>query len=161
MNQPPIDRKRVEQYIGTVLRRQPLRQAPAALEARVLQVLAHEAARPWWLRGFSRWPWPARLLFLPLGVGCVQLAYFATNRLSSMWRAVQISAPANAAKSGLQTFDNLGQALQTLGNIVTREIPSVWIYGGAGAALLLYAAMFGLGAAAFRALVITPEHARY
>ena len=161
MNKPPRDERQLEQFIAAVLRQQPLRQAPATLEIRVLRELAQRAARPWWLQGFSRWPWAARLLFLPVGVGLVQLSFLTTARLLSLWQTIQQSGPASTAQSGLQLLGNLGQAVQTLGHMVTRDIPQVWIYGGAGLALLLYMAMFGLGAAAFRTLVVTSEPVRY
>jgi len=161
LNKPPRDERQLEQYINTVLSRQPLRQAPATLETRVLRELAVQLAKPWWLQGFGRWPWAARLLFLPLALGLVQLSFLATGRLMSLWQAVQGSAPASSAQSGLQLLASLAQALQTLGAMLTREIPQVWIYGSAAVALLVYAALFGLGAAAFRTLIATPEPARY
>jgi hypothetical protein len=161
LNKPARDERQLEQSIGTLLSRQPLRQAPASLEGRVMRELAVRAAKPWWLQGFSRWPWAARVLFLPLGLGLVQLSFFTTARLTSLWQSVQTSAPANTAQSGLNMLGNLGQAAQMLANLVTREISPVWIYGGAALALFLYAALFGLGAAAFRTLVVTSEPVRY
>lgn len=162
MQKPPRDERELEQYIGRVLRAQPLRQAPAGLEARVLQQLALNAARPWWLQGFSRWPWVARILFALVSTGLVLLTYFTTDRLGSLSQGLQQTAPANAVRAAAQMFSNFGQALQTLGEMITRNIPTAWLYGGAGVALLLYAALFGLGAAAFRTLIdTTPEHARY
>ena len=162
MNKRPLDERGLEQFIGSVLRQQPLRQAPASLEVAILQRLAAEAAKPWWLQGFSRWPLVARILFLALSAGLVWLSYLATARLGSLWQAAGQSAPAHAARAGVQMFANLGDALQTLGGMVTRNISPVWIYGSASLALLLYAALFGLGAAAFRTLIdVTPEHARY
>ena len=159
--QPPGDPQQLEQFIGAVLRRQPLRQAPATLEARVLRELAQRDARPWWLQGFGRWPWLARLLFLPLGLGFARLSLLATDRVPALWNAIEGTAPAGTVRSGLGLFENLGQALQTLGHMLTQGIPQTWIYGGAGAALLLYAAMFGLGAATFRTLFDAPEPLRY
>ena len=161
VNQPPHDEQQLERYIGTLLSKQPLRQAPSGLQARVWRELALRESKPWWLQGFSRWPWIARALFLPLGLGLVQLSFVATGRMVWLWQALQSSAPASTAQSGLQQLGHLSQALQTLGNMVTREIPQVWIYGGAGLALLLYAALFGLGAAAFRTLLVTSEPVRY
>jgi hypothetical protein len=160
VNKPPRDEQQLEQYIGSLLRRQPLRQAPTSLETRVLGELALRASKPWWLQGFTRWPWVARVLFLPLGLGLVQLSFLSTERLMSLWQALQRSTPAATAETGLQQLSDLGQAVQTLGGMVSREIPQVWIYGGAGLALLLYAAMFGLGAAAFRTLVANSEPVR-
>jgi hypothetical protein len=161
LNKPPRDERQLEQYVGTLLSRQPLRQAPSTLEARVLRELALRASKPWWLQSFSHWPWAARVLFLPLGLGLVQLSLVTTGRLISLWQTLQTSAPASTAQSGLQALSNLSQAVQTLGNMVTRDIPQVWLYGGVGLALFLYAALFGLGAAAFRTLVVTSEPVRY
>lgn len=161
LNKPPRDERQLEQYIGGVLSRQPLRQAPSTLEARVLRELAVRASKPWWLQGFSHWPWAARALFLPLGLGLVQLSFLITGRLMSLWQTLQSSSAANTAQSGLQALSNLSQAVQTLGNMVTRDISPAWIYGGIGLALFLYAALFGLGAAAFRTLVVTSEPVRY
>jgi hypothetical protein len=91
----------------------------------------------------------------------VQLSFLTTERVMALWQTLQQSAPATKAESGLQWFNSLSQAVQTLGNMLTRDIPQVWIYGGAGLALLLYAAMFGLGAAAFRTVLATSEPVRY
>ena len=160
-NQPPRDERELEQFIGAVLHRQPLRQAPATLEARVLRELALRSARPWWLQGFGRWPWLARLLFLPLGVVFARLSLLATDRVPALWHAVQGTAPAGTVRSSLGVFESLGQALQTLGHMLAQGIPQTWIYGGAGIALFLYAALFGIGAAAFRTLFETSEPVRY
>jgi len=159
-NQPPRDERQLEQYINTVLSHQPLRQAPSTLEARVLRELAVQAAKPWWLQGLSRWPWAARLLFVPVLLGLVQLSILTTGRLATLWQSLQTSAPASAAQSVLQLLGSFTQAVQTLANMVARQVPPMWIYGGAAAALLLYAALFGLGAAAFRTLIANPEPAR-
>jgi hypothetical protein len=161
LNKPPRDERQLEQYIERVLGRQPLRQAPSSLEARVLREIAVRAARPWWLQGFSQWPSAARALFLPLGLGLIQLSFVTTGRLMSLWQTLQTSSPASSAQSGLQALSNLSQTLQTLGHLVTRGISPVWIYGGIGLALFLYAALFGLGAAAFRTLIVPSEPVRY
>jgi len=151
----------LEQFIDAVLRRQPLRRAPAGFEARVLQRLVQQAARPWWVQGFSRWPKAAQLLFLPLAVGCVPLLFRAASSLGALLQSARESGPVSAAQSAASTVGSLGHTAQTLADVVMREIPSVWIYGGVGLAALLYAALFGLCAAAFRSLVLTPQHAPY
>jgi hypothetical protein len=161
LSKPPRDERQLEQFIGHVLAQQPQRQAPPMLETRVLRELALRASKPWWLQAFGRWPWAARALFLPLVVGLVQLSFVTTARLTSLWQSLQHSAPASSAQSVLQALSNLVQTAQALGNMVTHAIPQVWIYGGAALALLLYAAMFGLGAAAFRTLVVNSEPVRY
>jgi hypothetical protein len=158
MQKPPRDEFELEQYIGKLLRAQPLRQAPASLQARIDRQLAFQAARPWWMQGFSAWPWLARILFAIVSAGLVALTYLTTDRLSWISQAFQRSSIANSTRASAQMFANLGDALQTLGAM----IPSAWLYGGAGVALLLYAALFGVGAAAFRTLLdSTPEPVRY
>ena len=164
MNQPhqsATDDRQLEQFVGSLLRQQPLRQAPSTLEARVLRELELRGARVWWQSGISRWPWTARILCLPVGAALVWLSFLTTARLLSLWQAVQGSAPANAAQSGVRWFESLGLAMQSLGNLVTHAVPQWMIYGGAGAALLMYAAIFGLGAAAFRTLFAPPAPLRY
>jgi len=37
-------------------------------------------------------------------------------------------------------------------SLIIRNIPPLWLYGGAAFAMLMYATFFGLGAAAYRAL---------
>jgi hypothetical protein len=155
------DDRQLEQFIGSVLRQQPLRRAPATLEARVLSALESQAVQPAWQLGFSRWPWAARILCLPVGAALVWLSFLTTARLVSLGQALSRSAPASAAESGWRWFESLGLALQALGNLVSHAIPQWLLYGGAGVALLMYAAFFGLGAAAFRTLLTSPEPVRY
>ncbi len=158
MQKPPRDELELEQYIGKLLRAQPLRQAPASLQARIDQQLASQATRPWWVQGFSAWPALARSVFALFSAGLVTLTYLTTDRLSWISQALQQTSIANATRAAVQMFENLGHALQTLGGMV----PSAWLYGAAGGALLLYAALFGVGAAAFRTLFDpTPEPVRY
>jgi hypothetical protein len=151
----------LEQFIDAILREQPLRRAPPGFEARVLQRLAQQAAHPWWRQGFNRWPKSAQLLFLPLAVCFVPLLFRAAGSLTALLQSARNSAPLSAAQSAATTVASLGHAAQTLGNLVMREIPGVWIYGGVGVAALLYAALFGLSAAAFRTLVLTSQNAQY
>lgn len=158
MQKPPRDEQELEQYIGKLLRAQPLRQAPASLVARIEQQLALQAARPWWLQGFSAWPWMARILFGFVSAALVALSYLTTDRLSWISESLQQTSIANAARATAQMFANLGHAVQMLVGMV----PATWLYGAAGVAFLLYAALFGLGAAAFRTLFDpTPEPVRY
>jgi hypothetical protein len=151
----------LEPFIDAILRQQPLRRAPPGFEARVLQLLAQQSARPWWLQGFNRWPKIAQLLFLPLAACFVPLLFRAAGSLTALLQSPRYAAPLSAAQSAASTLGSLGHAAQAVGNAVMREIPSIWIYGSVGLAALLYAALFGLCAAAFRTLVLTPQHAPY
>src|SRR5258708_1815421 len=151
----------LEQFIDGILRKQPLRRAPAGFEARVLQRLAQQAPRPWWLQGFKPWPKAAQLPFFPLPVCLVPLLFRAARPLTALLQSARYSAPLDAAQSAASALGSLGHAAQVVGGLVMREIPAVWIYGSVGLAALLYAALFGLSAAAFRTLVQTPQHAQY
>src|SRR5260221_3542166 len=151
----------LEQFIDGILRQQPLRRAPPGFEARVLERLAQQAARPWWLQGFNRWPKAAQLLFLPLAVCFVPLLFRAAGSVTALLQSARYSAPLGVARSAASTVGTLGHAAQTLGDLVMREIPSAWLYGGVGLAARLYVALFGLCAAAFRTLLLTPQHAQY
>jgi hypothetical protein len=151
----------LEPFIDSILRQQPLRRAPPGFEARVLRQLAQQSTRRWWLQGFNRWPKVAQLLFLPLAVSFVPLLFRAAGALGALLQSARQSVPLSAAQSAATTVGSLGHTAQTLADVVMREIPSVWIYGGVGLAALLYAALFGLCAAAFRTLVLTPQHAPY
>src|SRR3954469_3642786 len=109
--------QQLERDIGRLLSQQPQRRAPATLEDRVLRELTLRASKPWWLQGYSRWPWAARAMFLPLGIALVQLSFVTTGRLLALWQALQSSAPASSAQSGLSLLANLTQTVQTLGSI--------------------------------------------
>src|SRR5258706_14363608 len=101
------------------------------------------------------------MLSLPLAIGFVRLWSGAAGALNALRQSARQSAPLSAAQSAATTVGSLGHTAQTLADVLMRQIPSVWIYGGVGLAALLYAALFGLCAAAFRTLVLTPQHAPY
>ena len=67
--------EKLESFVDQLVRGQPLRRAPATLEARVLAQLAlQHAPIPWWCRGFTHWPLTARVAFLIASYGFVRLA---------------------------------------------------------------------------------------
>ena len=142
------------------LRQLPPLPAPATLESRVLRELARREALPWWRQGFARWPLPARLLFVPLSAGCMKLAFLGIAALGSMLNAAQQTAVVSSVQSRWQALSEIAQSLQSLGTLVVRDVPQLWIYGAAGLALLLYVALFGIGAVAFRSLTISPQFSR-
>jgi hypothetical protein len=45
-------------------------------------------------------------------------------------------------------------------SVVERSIPATWLYVSLGVAALLYAMLFGLGAAAYRTLYLQPSNGR-
>lgn len=147
MNEPLLDR---------LLRDLPMRRAPATLELRVFGQLERRAARVWWRRGFTAWPIATRGAFVILCsavvVGSV-LGPWATAGIRTLRGAGALATswvhPAAAAAAWAGEFSAL----------LVRAIPPAWLYGIAAAGALLYAMLFGLGAAAYRMLYLPPSMA--
>jgi hypothetical protein len=58
---------------------------------------------------------------------------------------------------------DVGVLAATAGNLITllaRIVPPAWAYAGIAAATLLYAVLFGLGAAVYRTLYLQPHNGR-
>ncbi|MGB8694125.1 MAG: hypothetical protein WCD08_11505 [Steroidobacteraceae bacterium] len=157
MARTQADADRLEKLVHAALRKLPPLQAPATLEARVFGELARREALPWWRQGFGRWPLAARLLFVPLSAGCMKLAFLGIAAFGSMLNAAQQTSVVSSVQNRWQALSGAVQSLQSLGTLVVREVPQLWIYGAAGMALLLYVALFGIGAVAFRSLLLTPN----
>jgi hypothetical protein len=145
----------LESEVQRRLREMPLRRAPFSLESRVLAEIARRDALPWWRRSFARWPRPARAVF---AVACGSLA---AALLAASWPFSPSGALAGAgarsaglwlpwARSALTLID----VARELDAALVRAMPLDWLYGLLAAAALLYAALFGLGAAAYRTLYL-------
>lgn len=160
MDTPQHDAERLAQQIHATLQRLPPLKAPATLESRVLRELARREARPWWRQGFGRWPPAARMLFVPLSAGFIKLAFLSVGALGSAVSSAQQSPVLDTAATRWQALSGALQSLRTIGALVVQGVPQIWIYGAIGVALFLYASLFGIGAAAFRSLVVTPNAAR-
>jgi hypothetical protein len=135
----------------------PVRHAPASLEARVLQELERRIALPWWRRGFAHWPLAARGAFVAI---CGAIIGFTV--LDGSWsitgaRALNEFWLASASWTHL-AIAALASTVESLALLV-HVIPPIWFYGGMTAGTLLYTALFGLGAAAYRTLYCQPSRA--
>jgi hypothetical protein len=144
----PPDEQKLERAIHQALRELPNRRAPASLEHRVRAAIEQGAPLPWWRQGFGRWPLPARVIFL--GASLAVMAVIA-------WLPVGDDAlgPVRDLASNLTwlgAVGAVGAALADFFRIVIGSIPPVWLYGGLALVAGLYATLFGLGAAAYRAL---------
>ena len=151
---------RLEILVGRALREAPLRRAPSSLESRVLREIGRRAALPWWRRSFSRWPHLARAGFT-LMCGSIAAAVLAGawpwaqgGVLAAAWSAgIPLSLPwASSAWTLVDVARELDAALG-------RVIPLEWLYVAMAAGTILYAALFGLGAAAYRTLYLNPHSA--
>lgn len=144
----PHDEQKLERLIQQTLRDLPPRRAPRSLEQRVLAALEQRAALPWWRKGFVYWPPAARAAFVMLAVTVV--AGFS-------WLLTGVDAGPVVARliptfAWIDGIASIASASREFVEVVLRSIPSTWLYGGLIAVASLYAALFGLGATAYRLL---------
>lgn len=142
---PDMNDENLERLIGNTLRQQPLRRAPDTLESRVLGELEHRATTPWWRMNFARWPLAAQILFLVTSAAVVKLAIDASIWVMRGLDSVHVvTGMASAAMSMKLLFGIIAS--------VFHHIPSLWIYGSIAILAAMYAALFGISAAAYRTL---------
>jgi hypothetical protein len=122
----------------------PLRRAPATLEARVYRELQRRAALPWWRRSFAHWPLAARAAFLAM---CVVSVGLALRGAAAAVDAVYSLGWARDTATLLVAAGNLAASL-------SHAAPPVWLYDTIAVLALLYALLFGLGAAVYRTLYL-------
>ena len=135
----------IERQITRALQGQPLRRAPVSLERRVLAQIESGAAVAGWRRGFAHWPVAARVVFLAASVGVVKLALMV-----AMWLATPLDSPAVSLNLPSQVAW-LQTLLVAIGSIA-RTVPSVWVHAGIAILAIMYGALFGIGATAYRTM---------
>jgi hypothetical protein len=139
-----------ERLLDRALHDLPLRRAPPTLESRVLRELELRAALPWWRRSFAHWPLPARAGFLVICAALIRLAFLG-------------SATAVTGVRSLAWVREVGGLTVSAANVVAvlaRIQPPTWVYAGIAVCAVLYAVLFGLGAAVYRALYLPPLNGR-
>ena len=142
----------LEKFIHQTLRSLPARRAPLSLESRVRAALEARAALPWWKQSFASWPVAARVAFLIGSAGIAKLALMAIVWAMAGFDGAQFASAFSTQFGWIQTvsavFAGIGNFCETL----YRSIPPLWLYSGLAFVGILYAALFGLGAAAYRML---------
>jgi hypothetical protein len=152
--QSEFDQK-LEQLLNDALAGMPQRRAPGTLESRIFNELERRAALPWWRRSFSYWPMPARATFLLLCAALIGLTLLGgISAVVGPHSLADIGAPALLWMRPLLALMSSAGVLLAL---LLRVIPAVWIYVGLGVGTVLYVALFGLGAAAYRTLYVRPS----
>jgi hypothetical protein len=131
-----------------------LRTAPGTLERRVLAEIERRAAQPAWHQGFMHWPIAARLAFLLASVGIVKLALDAVMWLFTDTRSASVMNKLERPVSWAESTANLFSLTARLGEALLHAIPPLWLYAGIAIAVFLYAALFALGATAYRTLYL-------
>ncbi|HEV7137886.1 MAG TPA: hypothetical protein VGN43_14705 [Steroidobacteraceae bacterium] len=143
--------EKLERLVGKVLREQPLRRAPASLEARVLSELAARARLPWWRRGIASWPATVRVPVIAGCAVCVPAVW-----VLSLWLAAHLLSVARARMAApLAAIGGAGHTLASLGATaahIFQSIPREWLVGGILATATLYAVLFALVAVGYSLL---------
>jgi hypothetical protein len=142
----------LEQFIHQHLRGLPPRKAPRSLESRVLSAIEHQVSIPWYHKSWSYWPAAVRSSFLAVATA---VSGVAVTAFYLMTQGVDVGAVASEAGSHFEWLSRLvGAGMWSVNflSYLTSSIPSVWLYSGLAAVAALYAAFFGLGAAAYRTL---------
>ncbi len=146
--------KNLEHAIHRTLRALPARRAPVSLEQRVLAEIARRAALPWWSKSFVHWPMGARLGFAVVCAGIVKLLLMGSVWAAGGFDAGEFRAAFAQPFAWLEAGRALLQACTGLLDIIHRNIPPLWLYGGLAVVATAYATLLGLGAAAYRALTL-------
>jgi hypothetical protein len=146
------DPEKLESFVDQLVRGQPLRRAPASLEARVLAQLAlQQTPIPWWRKGFTDWPLAARAAFLIASYGFVRLAIAGVMSIVAFVGSREI---AGTAISWVHLGVEALSATASMCSLILRTIPPSWLYGMAVCGFALYALLFGLGTVAYRTLYV-------
>jgi hypothetical protein len=140
-----------ETHLRELVRGLPLRRAPATLEVRVWRELERRASLPWWRRGFSQWPGGARASFV--AICCTIVGLTAGEGAPTMFAPTLLAAAAGPL-SWMHSTVAVARSAVEVAVLLIRVIPVTWIYGGLAAGIVLYAALFGLTAAAYRSLYL-------
>ncbi len=148
----PDNNDKLERLVREATAGLPARRAPRSLEQRVLMELERRAARPWWRKSFLHWPMPARVGFLVSSVVVAQMLF-----MLGMWGTAGFEM-AHLRDVFMQQFGwmerglTVFHAVRGFADILARNIPAAWFYGALAFFAMLYLTLFGLGAAAYKAL---------
>jgi hypothetical protein len=155
MNKHIDSEQRLERAIGYALKGLPLLRAPSELEGRVLNELERRAAFPWWRVSFAHWPAAPRVVFVVICAALVAATIVGgVSALVGVRSLNEIAAP---VLSWLQPFLAVMSSAGGVAALLVRIIPPLWLYGGMTLGIMLYVALFGLGAAAYRTLYRRPS----
>jgi hypothetical protein len=147
--------QKLERVMNQALKGLPLRRAPGTLELRVANELQRRAALPWWRVSFTHWPAAARVAFVVICVALV--AATILGGVSAFIGLRSLNEVAALVLSWVQPFLAVLSSAGGVTALLVHIIPPLWIYGGMTLGIVLYVALFGLGAAAYRTLYLGPS----
>lgn len=143
---------RIHRLIDQVLREQPLRRAPSTLQSRVFTELSRRSSMPWWRKSFGSWPLAARAAFLIASYGFIEFALAGVMWLMAALRAIPFEAALNPAVTWIHAGSSLISEAGKTSALVFHAIPQPWLYGAIASGIVLYVALFGIVATAYRVL---------
>ena len=152
---PENSQENLARAVTALARGLPPRRAPRTLEARVLAAVALQAALaalPWWRKSYAHWPLAARCAFLVGSAAFAKLALMGAVWVGGGFDAANLTSAFATPVAWLDLARNLAAGAGTFASTLFRAIPPLWLYGGLALVASCYAALFGLGAAAYRTL---------
>jgi hypothetical protein len=149
---PRDSQEKLEQFVHHTLRALPPRRAPRSLEQRVLAELARRAALPWWRQSFGHWPQPAQAAFLLASLSGAVAVFLGTGWAMAGFDTAQFQGALAQPVAWWAGGQSVFNAISGFFEIMLRNIPPLWLYGSLAFVATMYAALFGLGAAAYKAL---------
>jgi hypothetical protein len=152
MTPSPNNEEKLERLIHRTLRELPPRRAPDSLQQRVFAEVQRRINLPWWRKSFAHWPGAAKAAFILLSAGAVQLLLMLNGWVkvgvdTSPYKQA-VSQQFSWVESGLAIVHAIGGFFEVL----FRNIPPLWLYGGLAFFATMYLALFGLGAAAYKVI---------
>ena len=156
MPNPRDPQEELERFVHRTLRELPVRRAPRSLEQRVLAELSRRASLPWWRQSFVHWPVPAQAVFLLVSLGVAAVVFMATGWALAGFDPAQFQSAFAQPIAWWHGGQSVFNAIAGFFDIMLRNIPALWLYGGLAFIASMYAALFGLGAAAYQAFRAQP-----
>ena len=141
-----------EPLIDRAVRDLPLQSAPPDLQENVFAEIRRRAALPWWRRPFTQWPVSIRMMFVALCLGIASSSISLLHWLSVEPRSVELPNVLSRPVTWLERLDGLMLGTQEFLALLLRHLPTPLLYGAVFTVALLYVALFGIGAAAYRTL---------
>lgn len=146
--------EKLEALVHRELRALPPRRAPHTLEARVLAAIESRAHVAWWHRSWSYWPTPVRAVFAAFATVFAGSAVAGSYALLAGFDPAAVAAHAGERFGLFVQLWHAGAWVLDFGARQFASIPPLFLYGGLALVAGLYVALFGLGAAAYRALCV-------
>jgi hypothetical protein len=155
MNKRSESEQKLEQVLQQALSGLPPRRAPSTLESRVANELARRALLPWWRASFANWPAAARVMFVL--VCAVLVVATLLGGVSAYLGDRSFTEVSALLLSWAHPFLTVVSSAGGLMALLVHAIPPMWLYGILGVGVFLYVTLFGLGAAAYRTLYLSPS----